>query len=117
MGENKIKLRFEGLHYLIPKEIFSEHIFNFKTDIFSFGLFIIELYFQTIQIPSVEADKVKTYEDLNLQKIRNEVRLEKHLIKDIILECIKENQGDRPDIDHLIEKLKAIKNALVRHNK
>ncbi|KAM0677603.1 Myosin light chain kinase [Binucleata daphniae] len=108
LDDNYFRFDFVNECTIVAKEIYEAHRFTLKTDIFNFGLLCLRLYFEDIDIPKIKPDKMVRYEQMGLEQFRAKISSYEHKMKDIILECIKDEESERPDIDKSIDKLKNI---------
>lgn len=92
LGEVKIK-NTEGIGtrlYASPEQLKTTE-YNYKSDIYSLGLIIAEL-FTIIEVND---------EDSFLRKLRRDKIVSESIVKDIILSCLSENSEDRLDCDEI----------------
>lgn len=102
-GHLKQKIEAENLIYSAP-EIFQNATHDEKSDVFSFGMIVNEIYSGKPQFVNptigdlIKAKEIENYEiDQSMPKF----------LKEIIVACLKKNPSDRPTFKKIFKKLKS----------
>lgn len=102
--DDKKSLNFESL-ICYPSEYYLNNIRNIKTDVYSFGIIMIQLFTEQVEITNVDnkfAEKI-----LNGEKLTFEFNLPED-ISNLIIQCLEENPESRPDFKNIVETLEKI---------
>ena len=102
--DDKKSLSFESL-ICYPSEYYLNNIRNIKTDVYSFGIIMIQLFTEQVEITNVDnkfAEKI-----LNGEKLTFEFNLPED-ISNLIIQCLEENPESRPDFKNIVETLEKI---------
>jgi len=102
--EEKANLNFETL-ICYPLEYFKENILNIKTDVYSFGILMMQLFTEQIEI--IKFDKELKEKILNGEKCNFEFNLPED-ISSLIIQCLQDDPSSRPNFKNIVETLEKI---------
>ena len=108
---NKKKLCFESL-ICYPREYYLKNILNIKTDVYSYGILLIQLF--TEQIKITENDSNLYEKILKGEKCNFEFNLPED-ISSLIIQCIEEDPSSRTDFKSIVGTLLKIYNNNVAY--
>ena len=88
-----------------PSEYYKENNLNIKTDVYSFGILIIQLFTENIDL--IKSDYILSEEIVKGEKISFEFNLPED-IAFLILDCIQDRPYSRPNFKNIVETLEKI---------
>ena len=92
--------------FMPPEALQDTARYNEKIDTFSVGVLMLEV--ATQQSPQVRLTGIGTVSELKRREADLSKLLEDHPLKPLILECLKDNPKERPDMGTLMEKLQTL---------
>ena len=102
--EEKSNLNLDTL-ISYPIEYFKENISNIKTDAYSFGILMIQLFNEQIEI--IKFDEILLEKILNGEKCDFEFNLIED-ISSLIVQCLQDDPSKRPNFKNIVETLEKI---------
>lgn len=99
-----------GAVVFMPPETMVEHPrYNEKVDIFSFGVLLLEIATQRQPTPGLQG----IGRDPEIERRSNDLQLlqDDHPLRQLILDCLKDNPHERPNIMEVLEQLQTLAKA------